>query len=182
LTENITELLVKAREGDPSALNELMPLVYEELRRMARGRVERGRSDATLGPTALVHELFIKLRALVKPQWNDRRHFYRVAELVLKQLAIDAARNRQARSGRGERVSLNDALADERSDPRWVDVCHAAGRLKELDERLYEVFFCRYVLRMTVEQVAVELEIPERTVKRYAHNAKCILQRELHGS
>ena len=179
--EDVTRLLHRLREGDERALEELLPLVYSELRRLARRRL-RG-AQQTLNTTAVVHEAFLKLAATPSPDFNDRVHFYAVASRAMRQVLTDYARRRTAEKRGGQRkpVDLEDRhIIVERQQAAWmIDLDQALDRLRELSPRLAQVVECRYFGGMTDEEVATVLGVTDRTVRRDWNKARAWLHREL---
>ena len=134
----VTELLVRFREGDREAEAQLIPLVYSELRRVASLCLHRERGDHTLQPTALVHEVFLRLTNNDQPQWQNRAHFFGVAARLMRQILVDYARNHRARKrgGIGETSAGSEVLAftpDKSTELILLD--QALERLSEFDER-----------------------------------------------
>lgn len=179
--EAITDLLHRHRQGDAQALGELMPAVYEELRRMARRQVRRGAGN-TLDTTALVHEAFLKLAGAKPPEWSDRCHFMAVAATAMRQIVVDYARSRQAQKrGSGQKALTLDenriAVSDQAETLLAID--QALDRLSQLDSRLSRVVECRFFGGMTEKEVAASLAIDERTVRRDWVKARAWLHKEL---
>ena len=178
----ITELLVQASEGRSSAAERLMPLVYEELRSLARSFFSAQRPDHTLEPTALVHDAFLRLVNQTQVEWNGRAHFFATAARAMRQILINHAEAKHAKK-RGEgwhKITLDGAIA-ERSD-LVVDVLalnEALQRLEALDERQARVVELRFFGRMTVEEAAAVLGVSSRTVGLDWRMARAWLLREL---
>lgn len=180
----LTRILAELRDGE-DALERLMPLVYDELRRLA-GVVFRSQpADHTLQPTALVHEVFVKLAGNEALSFNDRQHFFRVAAQAMRQLLTDHARKvrAQRRGGGAERVALDAALAEDSGD--LVDVValdDALARLTALDERQGRIVELRFLAGLTVEETAGVLGVSPRTVELDSRLARAWLRRELADS
>jgi len=170
------------RGGDRAALNELLPLVYHELRGMARRALGPSGRDVTLDTTALVHEAFLRLHGQDSLTLQDRRHFYSVAALAMRQIVIDHARRRAARKrgGGSRRVDLEDAdLRVEGRAEELLALDDALSRLSELDGRMGRVVELRFFGGLSVEETAQVLDIDPRTVKRDWRKARAILHAAL---
>lgn len=175
----ITELLVAHREGRPEALNELMPLVYDQLRRMARAQRRRTSGVDTLGTTGLVHEAYLRLVDQTRADWRDRGHFFAVSAMAMRQTLIDAARRRTRakRGGHAVPVELTDA-----ADPSIRDLDHvlevdrALERLAAVDPRLVRVVECRYFAGLSEEDTAEALGVSLRTAQREWFKARAWLR------
>jgi len=183
-SHEITGLLIAWRGGDRGALDRLLPLVYEELRRIAHRRLEAERDDHTLGTTGLVHEAYLKLVDQTSAQWADRAQFFAVAARAMRRILVDYARQHRAlkRGGERVRISLDDPAlpADERAET-LVALDDALARLAELDERLSHVVECRFFAGLTEDETAQALAVTARTVRRDWIKAKGWLYQELQG-
>lgn len=173
----------RARAGDAAALDEVMPLVYEELRRIAARQMGRERRDHTLQPTALVHEAYLRLFDAARLEVRDRAHFLALAARVMRRLLINhaEARNAEKRRGNAPHVTLSAAM-DVASDEPAVDVVAldaALTRLAALDPRAAEIVEMRFFGGMTIEEVAAATGISTATVKRDWATARAWLRREL---
>src|SRR5690606_10074237 len=161
---DITELLVAHRQGRPDALDQLMPLVYGDLRRMARARV-RGHA-ATLDTGALVHEAYLRLVDERRAGWEDRRHFFAVAAIAMRQIVVDHAR-RRSRAKRGSDAPLTTLGGVEdpviRDTEALLDLDRALKRLETEDPRLVRVVECRYFAGLSEQETAEALDISVRT-------------------
>ena len=180
-TKHVRVLLSELREGDESALDRLLPLVYDDLRRIARRHLRGERPDHTLRTTALVHEAYIEI-AGGDGEWRDRAHFMAACSTVMRHLLVDHARRKSAlkRGGDRVRVTLDDELSGE--DPRVEDVVElhdALSRLGEHDPRLEKVVECRFFGGMTVADTAEALDLSRRTVERDWTRARAYLHRAL---
>src|SRR5438445_8210316 len=151
----VTELLVRWREGDRDALESLMPLVYDELRRLANHYLQRERSDHTLQSTALVHEAYMRLAGENAPQWQNRAHFFGIAARVMRQILVEYARAHSAakRGGPGVyKITLDDALElPNQSDVDVVALDEALTRLSELDSQQSRIVELRFFGGLTIE-------------------------------
>jgi RNA polymerase sigma factor (TIGR02999 family) len=179
---SITRTLLACRAGEPDALDRLLPLVYEELRRIAHLQLRREHTGHTLGTTGLVHEAYIKLVDQTRAQWADRSHFFAVATQAMRRILVDYARRYRAvkRGGAPERVSLNDAMlvAEERADA-LLALDEALTRLASVDNRLSRVVECRFFGGLTEEETAEVLGVTVRTVRRDWTKAKGWLNRAI---
>jgi RNA polymerase sigma factor (TIGR02999 family) len=174
----VTRLLERLRNGDPGALDRVLPLVYDELRAMAHRQLTRGRPGQTLDTTALVHDAYLKLVDAKAAGWNDRRHFLAVAATAMRQIVVDHARRRgaQKRGGGVEPLLLDESRFGV--DARATEILaldQALGRLSRLDERLTRLVELRFFAGLTVEETAGVLETSERTVKRDWQKARALL-------
>ena len=181
----ITQLLADAQNGRPDAASHLIPLVYEELRRLARRQMRRERSDHTLQATALVHEAYFRLVNQPERTWQNRTHFICIAAQVMRRMLIDHARARLAmkREGGLQRVPLEEPLllTEEHSD-ELLALNEALERLAELDARQSRVVELRFFGGLTVEETAEALGISPKTVKRDWCVARAWLHREVMKS
>ena len=181
----LTGLLHAWREGDAAALDELLPRVYDELRRIASQRMRGERGGHTLQPTALVHEAFLRL--VGQPiDWRDRGHFFAVASRAMRRVAVDHWRAGAAlkRGGEGPHVELGDA-AEPAVEARSVDVMAldaALSRLEKLSAQQARVVELRYFAGLSLEEVADVLDRSRASVFRDWRAAKTWLFRELSGS
>jgi RNA polymerase sigma factor (TIGR02999 family) len=187
---NVTEVaceLSRGGVGHSARAEELFPVVYDELRRLARAYMSRERPGNTLQPTALVHEAYLKLVDQTRAGWKGRTHFVAVGARVMRRLLVDHARERGAlKRGAGwQRVTLSGASGGSPGGAlgpeRLLDLSAALERLAELDEREGKVVTLRFLGGLTVEQVAEVLEISRRTVENDWRHAQAWLQVELSG-
>jgi len=173
--------------GNPEALERLMPLVYDELRRVASRHLGRERREHTLQPTALVHEAYLRLVDQRSAKWRSRAQFFAVAARVMRRILVDHARARgAAKRGQGAvRVSLDDVrppAAPARGDEVDLVALDAAlERLADLDERQARIVELRYFAGLSIEETAGALGIGAATVKRDWALARAWLRRELEG-
>ena len=181
----LTGLLRAWREGDAAAADELLPLVYDELRKIASQRMRAERGGHTLQPTALVHEAFLRL--VGQPiDWRDRGHFFAVASRAMRRVAVDhwRAGAAQKRGGEGPRLELGDA-AQPAVEPKSVDVMAldaALSRLEQMSAQQARVVELRYFAGLSLEEVADLLDRSRASVFRDWRAAKTWLFRELSGS
>ncbi len=164
-----TELVLRLSAGDAITVDELLPLVYGELRHLAERYMRRERPDHTLSPTALVHEAYLRLVDQSRVQWQDRSHFLGVAAIAMRRILVEHARRRQLvrRGGDRERVSLSEvSIAQDDSADLLIALNDALERLGAVSPRLVRVVECRYFLGLTEEETAAALEVTARTVRR----------------
>jgi RNA polymerase sigma factor (TIGR02999 family) len=183
---DVTRLLAVARHGDPDAFNHLMPLVYAELRQIARRQLRRLRPGDTLGTTGLVHEAYIKLIDQKRASWQDRNHFFSIAARAMRQILVNHALRQQALK-RGSRnqatVALDDAqIPAAEPEAQLLALDAALDRLEKLDERLSRVVECRFFGGLTEDEAAVTLGVSVRTVQRDWKLARAWLQEDLEGA
>jgi RNA polymerase sigma factor (TIGR02999 family) len=181
----VTQLLVKWSNGDQSAADSLMPLVYAELRRLAGSYLRRERSDHTLQSTALVHEAYMRLVDQRAVQWKSRAHFYGIAAQMIRRILVDYARAQDAgKRGAGAiKLAIEDAPA--LSVPQDLDLLRLDEALKglaALDERQSRVVELRFFTGLSVEETAEVLQISTATVKREWSSARAWLFREMNRS
>jgi len=182
---NITEALGAVRHGAPQAADRLLPLVYNELRILARRYLDRERPNHTLQPTALVHEAFLRLVGQREIHYTDRTHFFRVASRAMRRFLVDYARARNAerRVGNLRIVGLDDAVhLAERQDLYVVALDEALSRLESIDSRLSQVVELRFFSGFSVEETAEVMGLSPRSVKRDWSMAKAWLHREIKGT
>ena len=165
--------------GDRTALDRLAPIVYEELRRMARRYMRRERTGHTLQTTALVNEAYVRLVDCNRMQWRDRAHFFAVSAQFMRRILVDYARRRNVKRGAGfESISLDDAaMIGVEAD--FVGVDEALNALSELDPRKGRVVELRFFGGLSVEETAEALQLSPVTVMRDWSTAKAWLYREL---
>ena len=180
-TEPLTQLLREARDGDPSAANRAYALIYDRLYGAARRQLFQPGPSATLTPTALVHEAWLKL-ASAAYEINDRAHFLALASRAMRQIVVDVARAAlsEKRGGGAVRVTLNEASA-EASDVGVVQLEEALRRLEQLDARLSQVVQYRYFGGLNEMEIAQLLGVTDRTVRRDWRKARAFLYSELQG-
>jgi RNA polymerase sigma factor (TIGR02999 family) len=176
----ITALLVRWNGGDASARDELVSLVYGELRRMAAARL-RGTPGGSLQPTVLVHEVYLRLAGADAMQWQNRAHFFAVAARAMRQIVVDEARRKHAakRGGHELRVTLDEGIAAEREEVDLVALDGALERLAAADEYQARLVEMRFFGGLTFEEIAVLSDLSLATVKRRWRLARAWLFREL---
>ena len=181
-SEQVTSLLLRWRGGDKAALDALMPLVYDELRRLARHYLQRERADHTLQSTALVHEAYARLIGQNSPDWQNRAHFFGVAAQLMRQILVDYARSHRAakRGGSVCKLPLDDA--DSHASKADIDVIaldDALQSLAKLDPQQSRVVELRFFDGLSIEETSEVLGISQSTVKRGWNKARVWLYREL---
>jgi RNA polymerase sigma factor (TIGR02999 family) len=181
---NPTSLLLAWGRGDRSALDQLMPLVEDELRRLARRQMARERVGHTLQATALVNEAYLRLIEVNQVQWQNRAHFFAMASRMMRRILVDAARAHryQKRGGGAEKVSLDEALVVSR-EPRHelIALDDALNTLAAIDLRKSQVVEMRFFAGLSVEETAEALHVSADTVMRDWRLARVWLLRELSG-
>ena len=179
-SSQVTKLLHDWKNGDPEALNRLAPLVYQELRRLADSYLRNERGAQTLQPTALVHDLYLRLVGGEQPDWQSRAHFFGIAAHRMRQILVEHARRRHAskRGGGAEQVTFDEMVCfapQRRSDIIALD--EALNSLATFDERKCKVIELRYFAGLSLEEVAEALEISVATVGREQRLAEAWLKR-----
>ncbi len=184
--ETVTALLGAWTEGERDAANALMPLVYEELHRMAHNQLRRERGGHTLNTTALVHEAYFKLVRIDRIEWQGRAHFLALAATAMRQVLINYAqkRNAQKRGGSQTPLPLDDVVVRDGQDreaslEELLALDEALKQLEALDARQAKIVECRFFGGMTVEETAEALGISPATVKRDWTLSRAWLNREL---
>jgi RNA polymerase sigma factor (TIGR02999 family) len=180
----VTRLIEAIHDGDPKAAGDLLPLVYAELRQLARARMSREHSGGTLQPTALVHEAWLRLHGPNgSPRFNSRAHFFGAAAEAMRRILIDRARRRAtARHGGGlERCELDDfeIATPARDDDEMLAVHEALDRLAAYDARKAELVKLRYFAGLTLAEIADVLGVSEVTAKRDWQFSRAWLAREI---
>jgi RNA polymerase sigma-70 factor, ECF subfamily len=179
---DVTVLLLELTRGNQEAASKLMPLVYNELRRLARGYMRRERPDHTLQATAPVHEAYLKLVKQRSVDWQGRSHFFGIAAQLMRRILIDHARGhlREKRGGAQEVLPLDEALVfSPRQSAELVRLDEALERLAKLDPRQSKIVELRFFGGLSVEETAGFLGISPETVKRDWSMAKAWLRSEL---
>lgn len=183
--EKVTQLLGNWRRGDASALTELTPLVYDDLRRLAHHYMSAQRPDHTLQATALVNEAYLRLADQTNPSWQDRAHFFAVAARAMRHILVDYAEGyrSQKRGGGALKVELDDAvLVSPGQSKEIVDLHDALEKLATLDPRKAEVVELKYFGGLNYDEIAEVLKISFSTVRRDWEFARTWLYTQLHGA
>jgi len=181
-SKQVTELLVRWRWGDREALDSLLPLVYDELRRIARHYLQGERPGHTLQSTALVNEAYVRMVAQDFPQWQNRAHFFAVAAQLMRQILVDHARNHRAskRGGDVYKVSLDEAGDQPQAiDIDIVALDDALKNLAVMDLQQSKVVELKFFAGLSIEDTAEVIGISASTVKRDWITARAWLYREL---
>ena len=183
-SHDVTQLLLAWSEGDHGALEQLMPLVYAELRRLAKRYMRNERAGHTLQTTALIHEAYLRLIDARHVRWQNRAHFFAIAARLMRQILVDFARERgyQKRGGGARKVSLEEAPAiGQGRDEALVAVDEALSALAGIDIRKSHVVELRYFGGLSVEETAEALKVSPETVRRDWRLARSWLLRKLSG-
>ena len=183
-SSDITHLLSDWSNGNQAALEQLLPLVYDELHRLAAKYMSRERAGHTLQTTALVNEAYLRLADQKSARWKDRAHFFAVASKVMRQILIDHARThaRAKRGGGGTRISLDEvAVISKERAADLLELDEALRKLAEMDQRKSEVVELRFFGGLTIEEAAEVLKVTPKTVTRDWSMARAWLFRELKG-
>lgn len=179
---DVTRILLAISNGDPQASDTLLPLVYDELRRLASGRMALEAPGQTLQPTALVHEAYLRLVGDGQVDWQSRRHFFGAAALAMRRILVERARRRgRIKHGGGrKRVPLEEVAVE--ADQKFLDFVvldEALCRMEQQDQRMSQVVMLRFFAGLTVEDTAQALGISPMTVKREWACARAWLYDEL---
>ncbi len=175
-------MLLDWRSGNEAVLDQLMPVLYEELRRLAESHLRRERPDHTLQPTALIHEAYLRLVDRDHPEWQSRVHFFGVTSRLMRQILIEHARRHNAakRGGNQQKVSLDEAVVySENRAAEFVALDEALNLMATFDERKVRVIELRFFGGLGVEETAQALGISVATVRREMRLAEAWLRREL---
>jgi RNA polymerase sigma factor (TIGR02999 family) len=182
MARDVTQLLIAWTEGDQKALEALMPVVYEELRRLARSYMQRERADHSLGGTVLVHEAYLRLVNQKEVRWENRAQFFGMASQLIRNILVDHARRkgRLKRGGDVYKLAIDegvDVAGDRALD--LVQLDDALNALAELDERQARIVELRFFTGLSIEDTAAAMGISPATVKREWVSARAWLYREL---
>ncbi|HXT38685.1 MAG TPA: ECF-type sigma factor [Candidatus Angelobacter sp.] len=181
---DVTRILLAIEKGDPVAADELLPLVYHELRKLAAHKMANEKPGQTLQPTALVHEAYLRLVGADDKKWTGRAHFFAAAAEAMRRILIDNARRKRAqRHGGGQqRVDVQDVeIPAETDDGHLLAINEALDRLAAKDKVKAELVKLRYFVGMTIEEAAGILGISEPTAKRYWTYARAWLYSEINA-
>jgi len=179
---DVTRILDRVQQGDPKAAEELLPVVYEELRKLAAAKMAQQPPGQTLQATALVHDAYLRLTGGVRDQWQDRAHFFRAAAEAMRCILIENARkkSRWKRGGKLERVELEGLELAADTPPDTLLVVHEAlDRLAAEDPPKAELVKLRFFIGLTNAEAAKVLGLSEPTVKRYWDFSRAWLLREI---
>jgi RNA polymerase sigma factor (TIGR02999 family) len=183
-SNQVTVLLLRWREGDRQALEELMPIVYDELRRLASHYLRQERRDHTLQSTALVNEAYLRLAGQNPPEWQNRAHFFGIAARVMRQILVEYARGRGAakRGGGAAKISLDSSIAlPQQINVDVVALDKALSELSQLDEQQSRIVELRFFGGLTIEDTSEVLGVSPATVKREWVTARAWLYRAMSG-
>jgi RNA polymerase sigma factor (TIGR02999 family) len=178
----VTRILEAIERGESKATEELLPLVYGELRRLANFKMAHEAANHTLQPTALVHEAWLRLAGAENQRWQNRNHFFAAAAEAMRRILIERARRRQRiRHGGGqERVDIDEVqIATHENDERWLQIHEALDQLAQDDPVKAQVVKMRFFVGMADREVAEVLGLSERTVERHWAYAKAWLFRAI---
>jgi len=180
---DVTRILTAIEQGDARAVDELLPLVYQELRRLAAQKMSQEPPGQTLQSTALVHEAYIKLVGAETQNFSGRTHFFAAAAEAMRRILIDNARRKQRlkHGGGWQKVDVNDAeIAIEPPSDDLLALDEALARLAKMDKVKADLVKLRYFAGLTLEQAAGFLNLPERTAKRYWAHARAWLYQQVN--
>jgi RNA polymerase sigma factor (TIGR02999 family) len=183
MPQDVTVLLCKINAGDSSAPEQLLPLVYDELRKLAGGYLKNERIDHTLQPTALVHEAYIRLVDWQNTNWENRSHFFAVSAQVMRHILVDHARKKKAEmhGGNLQKLALDEAISfSKQTEIDLVDLDDALNDLAKLDERQAKIIELRFFAGLSIEETAHALGISTTTVTNEWSFAKTWLYRRLN--
>jgi RNA polymerase sigma factor (TIGR02999 family) len=180
---DVTRILEAIGQGNPKAAEQLLPLVYQELRRLAAAKMALESPGHTLQPTALVHEAWLKMVGRQNPSWQDKNHFFAAAAEAMRRILVDNARRKRAeRHGGGmQKVELDQVEAASASDEHVLAVHEALEEFAKREPQKAELVKLRYFVGMTVEEAAAVLGISEGTAKRHWAYARAWLYEEITG-
>lgn len=180
----VTQLLVNWRNGNKQALDDLVPLVYAELRKLAVRFLRNERKDHTLQPTGLIHEAYLRLAHQEVPDWKNRIHFYGVAAHLMREILVDHARKTRAakRGGSAAKINLDETIVCSPKRPAdLIAVDDALSALSGIDPRKCRVIELRYFAGLSMQETAEVLNISVATVTRDLRLAEAWLRREIAG-
>lgn len=181
---DVTRILNQIEKGDPARAEELIPLVYDELRKLANAKIANERSDQTLQATALVHEAYIRLTGRSHDDhWDSRGHFFAAAAEAMRRILVDNARRKQSRKHGGEltRVSYNEQVIGQEHSEDVLALNEALELLERKDPQKAKLVKLRYFAGLTTAQAAEALGIGVSTANKYWAYAKVWLRAEIHG-
>jgi RNA polymerase sigma factor (TIGR02999 family) len=180
---DVTQILNAIEQGDPRATEELLPLIYEELRLLAAQKMSQEPPGQTLQATALVHEAYLRLVKIEAQNWDSRGHFFAAAAEAMRRILVDKARRKKSKQAGGEhkKIDMNDAfLAIEEPKDDILAVNEALDKLAKEDAKLAEVIKLRYFGGLTLDQIAAIMGIGRRTADRYWALGRAWLYQEIH--
>ena len=177
----ITQILKSISAGDQEAVQDLFPIVYEQLRKIAKAQMSK-QPDQTLQATALVHEVYLRLVESKDPNWKDRKHFFAVAAEAMRHILVDNARRRATlkRAGNQKRVPLTTDMAAVQSNPELLlTFDRALERLQDQDSQMADVVKLRCFAGLTIKEIALALTTSSRNIDRQWAAARAWLMREM---
>ena len=180
--QEVTRILADMSAGRPQPSGELFPLVYDELRELARGKMAHEPAGHTLQATALVHEAYLRLLGDDNPQWQNRAHFFAAAAEAMRRILVERARRVACikRGGKVKRVEMpEDLAADDSRSAELLSLDEALDRLEAYDKRKSDIVKLRYFVGMTIEETARSLDVSPATVKSDWFYARAWLHREV---
>jgi RNA polymerase sigma-70 factor, ECF subfamily len=182
-TQDLTQMLIQLSEGKSQVVDDILPLIYDELRSLASNYLRRERSDHTLQPTALVHEAYIKLIDQTQVKWQNRAHFFGIAANIMRRILVDYARKHHAdkRGGDAEKLPLEEEIliVSEGKSAELLALDEALENLARIDPQKSKIVELRYFGGLSVEETAEVLGVSEITVKRHWRMAKAWLYGQL---
>ncbi|MBL9140116.1 MAG: sigma-70 family RNA polymerase sigma factor [Verrucomicrobiales bacterium] len=179
---DLLQVLDRAEAGDPTAAAELLPLVYEELRRLARHKLAHEAPGQTLQPTALVHEAWLRLAKSTRQPWHGRQHFFAAAAEAMRRILVDRARRKRRLRHGGEMQRVDWEIVDlpiARDDEKCLRIDETLERLAQVDPRKAEVVKLLVFAGLTIQEIATALEVNEKTVRRDWTFARAWMSRDL---
>lgn len=184
--DEITQMLIELTDGNTEVVNQILPHIYEELRRLAGSYLRRERPDHTLQPTALVHEAYMKLIDQKQVRWQNRAHFFGIAAQVMRRILMDHARKHKAekRGGEADKLPLEDEIlvvSNEKSD-ELIALDDALERLAKLDPQKARIVELRYFGGLSIEEAAEVTGVSVPTVNRQWRMAKAWLYGQIAGA
>lgn len=177
----VTQYLHRWNAGDTAVIDDLLPLVYQELRRMAGVYLRRESSLPTVQPTELVHEFFLRMAEIQHPHWRDRLHFFGAAATIMRRILVERARRRNADKRMPAAVPMQVMVAPSAADLRIDELDAALRKVEAEDAQQAKVVELRYFLGLTIEETAEALSTSPATVKRDWFAARLWLLREISG-
>ena len=184
-TNEISRLLQAWRRGNRKALDDLLPLVYDELHRQARRFLRRERQNHTLQPTALIHETYLKLVEQSRVSWQNREHFFAISANLMRRILVNYAnaRRRKKRGGAAELLDLDESILvfTKKTEVDLLSLDEALTRLGKMDKKQEQIVELRYFSGLTIEETAEVLGVSPATIKRDWRMTKAWLHRELSG-
>ncbi len=184
-TQDLTQMLIQLSEGKAQVVDDILPLIYDELRRLAGNYLRRERSDHTLQPTALVHEAYLKLIDQTQVKWQNRAHFFGIAANIMRRILVDYARQHRAdkRGGAAEKLPLEEEIliVSEGKSAELLALDEALENLAKIDSQKSKIVELRYFGGLSVEETAEVLGVSEITVKRHWRMAKAWLACQIRG-